>query len=47
MIREIISYELSEGTQFDNYPDCERYEMSCILKVVSESSIYPKRVLTE
>lgn len=32
MIRKIVLYESSDGTRFDNYPDCERYEMSCIIK---------------
>lgn len=32
MIRKIVLYESSDGTRFDNYPDCERYEMSYIIK---------------
>lgn len=32
MIREIVSYESSDGTRFDNYWDCEKYEKKCIVK---------------
>lgn len=29
---EIVSYESSDGTRFDNYRDCEKYEKKCIVK---------------
>ena len=32
MIREIVSYELSDESCFDNYRDCEKYEKKCIVK---------------